>query len=80
MIDIDVLISKINIVDYIGQYADLIKKNGAYWCCSPLNPNDTDPSFEISEELQRFYDFSTENMVVFFNLLWNIIIVIFLQQ
>ena len=60
MIDIDVLISKINIVDYIGQYADLIKKNGAYWCCSPLNPNDTDPSFEISEELQRFYDFSTE--------------------
>lgn len=60
MIDIDALVEKINIVDYVGQYADLIKKNNNYWCCSPLNPNDTDPSFEISEELQRFYDFSTE--------------------
>lgn len=60
MIDIDALVSQINIVEYIRQYADLIEKNGEYWCCSPLNPNDTDPSFEVSEELQRFYDFSTE--------------------
>lgn len=60
MVDIELLLSKIDILEYISQYGDFIEKNGGNWCCSPLNPNDTDPSFEVNTELQRFYDFSTE--------------------
>lgn len=60
MVDIELLLSKVDILEYISQYADFVEKNGGNWCCSPLNPNDTDPSFEVNTELQRFYDFSTD--------------------
>lgn len=59
MVDIENLLSQINIVDYISQFADLELKSGEYWCSSPLNEADTNPSFSINEDKQSWYCFST---------------------
>ena len=52
------LLARVNIVDYVGQYCDLVKKGGEYWACSPFSESDSTPSFSVSEEKQMFYDFS----------------------
>ena len=59
MIDIETLVSKIDILEYISQYADFMQKGNTYWCSSPLSKSDSDPSFSINIDLQSFYDFST---------------------
>lgn len=58
-IDIDLLLSKINIVDYISQYAELVPRNGCLWCNSLFNTKDYNPSFCVEEDKQLFYCFST---------------------
>ena len=60
MIDIETLINNIDILTFIEQYADCYYKGSEWWCCSPLNKNDTDPSFSINTTKNRFYDFSTD--------------------
>lgn len=60
MIDIETLINSIDILEYIQQFADCVYKGSEWWCCSPLNKNDTDPSFSINTAKNRFYDFSTD--------------------
>lgn len=57
--EVSEIIEKVDIVQYISQFADLQKKtDGDYWCLSPLQAERT-PSFSVSEEKQRFYDFSS---------------------
>lgn len=58
-IDLEELLSKCNIVEYISQFAELENRGGEYWCSSPLNKNDETPSFSIDESKQLFYCFST---------------------
>lgn len=53
------ILEKVDIVDYISQYCDLEEKNdGELWGLSPFT-NEKTPSFSVSKELQRFYDFSS---------------------
>ena len=56
--DVDELLSKVDILEYISQYCELTKQNdGEWWGLSPLKEENT-PSFSVNEEKQRFYDFS----------------------
>ncbi len=52
------LISSIDILEYISQYADFTEKNGEYWALSPLK-NENTPSFSVRKEDNSFYDFSS---------------------
>lgn len=57
--NISELIERIDILEYISQFCELEdKQNGEYWGLSPLKDERT-PSFSVTPELQRFYDFST---------------------
>lgn len=56
--DIDALLEKIDILDYVSQYCEFEEKNGEWWALSPLKDENT-PSFSINREKQRFYDFSS---------------------
>lgn len=53
------LIDSVSLADYVEQYAELERRGGELWCRSPLNPNDTDPSFSINPERNVFMDFSS---------------------
>ena len=53
------LIDGVSIVDYVGQYAELKQRGREWWCESPLNPNDKNPSFSIDPEQNVFCDFSS---------------------
>lgn len=57
--EISNLLDKVNIVDYISQFAELEKRGNEYWCNSPLNKSDDNPSFSVDENKQIFYCFST---------------------
>lgn len=60
-IDVDLLLSAVDIKDYISQYCDLeLRSDGEYWGLSPLK-NEKTPSFSVNTDLQRFYDFSSGN-------------------
>lgn len=53
------ILERVDILEYIRQYCDLEKKSdGEYWGLSPFKEEKT-PSFSVSQEKQRFYDFST---------------------
>lgn len=56
--EVEELLERVNIVDYISQYVELEKKNDEYWGLSPFT-NEKTPSFSVNEEKQRFYDFSS---------------------
>lgn len=56
--DIDALLERIDILDYVSQYCDFEEKNGEWWALSPLKDENT-PSFSINQNKQRFYDFSS---------------------
>lgn len=59
MIDIEALLDKIPIVDYISQYIELEKNsNNEYVGISPFSMKDINPSFTITPENGLFYDFS----------------------
>ena len=60
MVDLEELIASVDIVEYIGQFAELEQRGREYWCLSPLKSEDT-PSFSISPDKQCFCDFSSGN-------------------
>lgn len=55
---VEQLVQSIDIVDYIGQYADLEERNGEYWCLSLFKAEKT-PSFSIRRDPPVFYDYSS---------------------
>ena len=54
LIDVEDLLGRVNIVDYISKIVNLEKRGDEYWCNSPLNLNDSTPSFSINEEKIRY--------------------------
>lgn len=58
MMNIEELLEKIDIVDYISQYVELEEKNGEFWGLSPFKDEVT-PSFSVRRETGRFFDFSS---------------------
>ena len=52
------LADQVDILEYISQYTDFEERNGEFWALSPLKSENT-PSFVVSKELNRFYDFSS---------------------
>lgn len=58
MIGLEDLIQSVDIVEYIGQFAELERRGREYWCLSPLKGEAT-PSFSIEPEKQCFCDFSS---------------------
>lgn len=56
--DVQELIDRVDIAEYISQYTDLEEKNGELWGLSPLKEENT-PSFSIRPEEGVFYDFSS---------------------
>lgn len=58
--DLEELLSSIDIVEFLSQYVDLEERNGEYWGISPLSdPPEKTPSFSVRRETGRFYCFST---------------------
>lgn len=57
--DINDVIEKVNIKEYISQYTNLEEKNGEYWGVSPLSDKDVNPSFSVREDTGVFKDFSS---------------------
>lgn len=53
------LIDAVSLKEYVEQYTEFEKRGNEYWCCSPLNQKDTDPSFSVNVEDNVFYDFSS---------------------
>lgn len=53
---IDEIISKVNIVDYIGKFVDLEKRGTNFFGCCPFHQEDT-PSFSVSETKEIFHCF-----------------------
>lgn len=56
--DIQELLDKVDIVDYISQYVDLEERNGEFWGLSPFQSEKT-PSFSVRRETGDFFDFSS---------------------
>lgn len=56
--DIAKLVEQVNMVDYISRYVDLEERGDEWWGLSPFKQENT-PSFSVSPELHRFYDFSS---------------------
>lgn len=57
--EIDEILEKVDILEYIQQYCDLEKRSdGEYWGLSPFKEEKT-PSFSVNAEKQKFYDFSS---------------------
>lgn len=52
--NIDELIEKINIVDYVRQFVELEYSQGEWWGLCPLHSEKT-PSFSINENMGKFY-------------------------
>ncbi len=57
-IEIQDILDKVDIIDYISQYIDFEDLNGELFGLSPFT-NEQTPSFSISPEKQLFYDFSS---------------------
>lgn len=58
--ELEDLLSSIDIVEFLSQYVDLEERNGEYWGISPLSdPPEKTPSFSVRRETGRFYCFST---------------------
>lgn len=56
--DLDELIHAIDIVEYIGQYVDLVQRGEEYWGLSPFKEEKT-PSFSVRRENRSFMDFAS---------------------
>lgn len=56
--EINELLEKVDILDYISQYCELEEKNGEWWCLSPFKEENT-PSFSVRRETGQFHDFSS---------------------
>lgn len=56
--ELEELIRRIDIVEYISQFVDLELKGGEWWGLSPFKDEAT-PSFSVHQEKQVFYDFSS---------------------
>lgn len=56
--DLDELISSIDIVEFLSQYTELEEKNGEWWGLSPLKDENT-PSFSVRQDPPVFYDYSS---------------------
>lgn len=56
--DVDELLGRVDILEYISQYCDLKENNGEWWALSPFT-NEKTPSFSVNREKQMFYDFSS---------------------
>lgn len=52
------LVSSVDILQYISQFAEFTEKNGEYWALSPLKDEDT-PSFSVNTQKNCFFDFSS---------------------
>lgn len=52
------LLERINIVEYLSQYVDLEEHNGEFWGLSPFTKEKT-PSFSVRESPPVFYDYSS---------------------
>lgn len=50
------ILEKVNIVDYVSQYTDLVEKDGELWGNCPLHKEKT-PSFSVNKDEQTFYCF-----------------------
>lgn len=57
-IDINDLVEKIDIVEYISQFVELEERNDEYVGISPFSGCDTDPSFTVTPSTNLWYDFS----------------------
>lgn len=53
------MVERADILSYIEQYAEFEQHGNEFWCCSPLNPNDNDPSFSVNRENHMWYCYST---------------------
>ena len=56
--ELEDLVRQINIVEFIGQYTELVQKNDEYWGLSPFTEEKT-PSFSVRKEINQWYDFSS---------------------
>ena len=56
--DVEDILDRIDILEYISQYCELEEKGGEWWGLSPFK-NEKTPSFSVNTEKQRFYDFSS---------------------
>ena len=56
--EVEELLERIDILEYISQYCDFEERNGEWWALSPFKEEKT-PSFSVNTEKQRFYDFSS---------------------
>lgn len=56
--DVDELLERVDILEYISQYCDLKENNGEWWSLSPFTDEKT-PSFSVNRDKKMFYDFSS---------------------
>lgn len=54
-VDIEELVSRLDIVQYVSQYIELEEKKGEFWACCPFHDNDETPSFAINPEKQQWF-------------------------
>ncbi len=54
--DVDIVKSRINIVDIVGEYLKLIKAGNSFKACCPFHQEKT-PSFNVNEERQMYHCF-----------------------
>jgi DNA primase len=57
-VDVDELVDRIDLGEYVGQYCELEQRNGEYWALSPFTHEKT-PSFSVGSDGKVFYDFSS---------------------
>ena len=62
MNDVELIKSKLNIVDVIREYVPDLKKNGRNWSAKSPFRSEKTPSFIVNEELGIFKDFGGDNI------------------
>ena len=56
--ELEEVLERADILEYVSQYTDLEEKNGEWWGLSPFKEENT-PSFSVDPEKGLFYDFSS---------------------
>ena len=56
--EVNDIIERVDILEYIQQFCDMEERGGEWWGLSPFKDEKT-PSFSVSQDKQRFYDFSS---------------------
>jgi DNA primase len=54
--DVDGILEKIDLVEYVGQYVDLVEDNGDWFGICPFHP-DLNPSFSVTQDNGTWYCF-----------------------